>query len=119
MTTGCPDVQAPETPAKNKQKGIYDRTLSSAQPLTKLADGRFHITNGFFLTEAQGLKIFSNKRPTLVMKDMAKIIWVDSVRAQRTYSGKASPKDRQDPDTPSRKELTPAKVALIVDTVTY
>ncbi|XP_064456795.1 uncharacterized protein LOC135367437 isoform X2 [Ornithodoros turicata] len=99
--------------------GAFDNRLTNAKPLSKLDDGRFHVRNGFVLTEEQAYKIFRNKRPTLVMKDMAKAISGDTVLAVRTYSGKTAPKDRRDPEAPIRKELTPMKVGLVIDAVIH
>ncbi|XP_064463059.1 BEN domain-containing protein 5-like [Ornithodoros turicata] len=99
--------------------GTFDINLSHLKPLTKLDDGRFHIRNGFVLTESQATKIFKNKRPTLVMKDMAQAIWGNEVLAARTYSGRTAPKDSRDTDIQARKEPTPTKVALVIDAVTY
>ncbi|XP_064472465.1 uncharacterized protein LOC135386889 [Ornithodoros turicata] len=101
--------------------GVFDSTLTSMQPLTKMTDGRFHVRNGFFLTEIQAEKIFKNKRPTLVMKEVmkAQAVWGNDILATRTYSGRTAPKDRGDPDTLARKELTPTKVSLVIDAVTH
>ncbi|KAL1444442.1 hypothetical protein MTO96_029863 [Rhipicephalus appendiculatus] len=60
-----------------------------------------------------------HKKPYLVVKDMAKAIWGREGLAEQSYGGKLAPKDYKNPTAVVRKQLSPEKVAVIIDTVVH
>ncbi|XP_049269198.1 uncharacterized protein LOC119385610 [Rhipicephalus sanguineus] len=88
-------------------------------PFTEIGDGKYHVKNGLIIGSHQAEKILGHKKPSLVVKDMAQAIWGREGLAERSYGGKLAPKDYNNPTAVVRKQLSPEKVALIIDTVTH
>ncbi|XP_040078661.1 BEN domain-containing protein 5 [Ixodes scapularis] len=91
----------------------------SAPPFSTLDSGRFHLKGGVTIREDQRQTIFNNTRAAKVAKDTAQALWGSEKLSQRTYGGRLAPKDRRNPGAIARKELSPEKVALVFETVTY
>ncbi|XP_049515475.1 uncharacterized protein LOC119434529 [Dermacentor silvarum] len=92
---------------------------ATQKAFTNIGSGRYHVTNGFCIGSQQAEKIMAQTKPSLVAKDMAQAIWGREVLSNRTYGGKLAPKDYKSPGATVRKQLSPEKVALIVDAVTH
>ncbi|XP_075742824.1 uncharacterized protein LOC119176356 [Rhipicephalus microplus] len=88
-------------------------------PFTEIGGGKYHVKNGLVIGSQQAEKILGHKKPSLVVKDMAQAIWGREGLAERSYGGKLAPKDYKNPTAVVRKQLSPDKVALIIDTVTH
>uniref|UniRef100_A0A6B0VDF2 BEN domain-containing protein n=1 Tax=Ixodes ricinus TaxID=34613 RepID=A0A6B0VDF2_IXORI len=81
--------------------------------------GRYHVNRGTTIGSFQAEKIMGHVKPSMVAKDMAVALWGRIGLAQRTYGGKVAPKDYKNPDCVARKELSPAKVGLVLETVQH
>ncbi|CAN7990541.1 unnamed protein product [Ixodes hexagonus] len=83
-------------------------------------NGRFHL-KGVTISEVQADNIFDFKKnkPALAAKEIAQALWGSELFAQRTYGGKVAPKDRKNPDAKPRKELSPDKVSLVIETLSH
>ncbi|KAL1445850.1 hypothetical protein MTO96_044771 [Rhipicephalus appendiculatus] len=88
-------------------------------PFTDIGDGKYHVKDGLMIGSKQAETILGHKKPSLVVKDMAQAIWGREGLAERSYGGKLAPKDYKNPKAVVRKQLSPHKVALIIDTVTH
>ncbi|KAH6938422.1 hypothetical protein HPB50_009164 [Hyalomma asiaticum] len=80
---------------------------------------QYHVANSFCIGSQQVQKILSQKKPSLVAKDMAQAIWGCEALANRTHGRKLAPKDYGNPDATVRKQMSPEKVALIIKTATH
>lgn len=92
---------------------------SSAAPFSTLDNGRFHLKGGVTISEEQRLLIYANTRPAKFAKDTAQILWGSKTLAERSYGGKLAPKDRKTLGASARKELTPEKVSLTLETLAH
>ncbi|XP_040065348.1 uncharacterized protein LOC115324298 isoform X2 [Ixodes scapularis] len=92
---------------------------SSATPFSTLENGRFHLKGGVTISEEQRKHIYANTRPAKFAKDTAQILWGSKTLVERSYGGKLAPKDRKNLGASARKELTPEKVSLILETLTH
>ncbi|XP_042147362.1 uncharacterized protein LOC121836512 [Ixodes scapularis] len=88
-------------------------------PFTDIGGGRFHLKRGLTVGSKQAKKAFGQTKPALVAKDISQAIWGRRGLAERTYGGKLAPKDYYKSGATARKEMTPEKVALVIETVTY
>ncbi|XP_049513339.1 uncharacterized protein LOC119466415 [Dermacentor silvarum] len=88
-------------------------------PFTDIGDGKYHVKDGLVIGAKQAEKILGQKKASLVVKDMAQAIWGREGLAERTYGGKLAPKNYRNPTAVVRKQLSPQKVALIIDTVRH
>lgn len=75
---------------------------------------QFYPGSGVSISSAQTEKVFGNRKPTLVVKDLAQALWGSETLAERIVGGKVTPKDCRNPCSSARKELTPTKVGLLV-----
>ncbi|XP_077551110.1 uncharacterized protein LOC144164446 [Haemaphysalis longicornis] len=79
---------------------------------------QYHVKAGLNIGIRQAEKVFANKKPALVAKDMAQAIWGREGLTERTYGGKSAPKDLKKDGAVARKQLSPEKTGLPVkDTV--
>ncbi|XP_037516977.2 uncharacterized protein LOC119393868 isoform X2 [Rhipicephalus sanguineus] len=88
--------------------GMHDNVAEFAPT----ADGRFHLCKGVTITSQQASKIFSNKKPTIVVRDCAQAIWGLEALAHRTVSGRSVPGEET-------KQLTPEKVQVVNECLAY
>lgn len=75
---------------------------------------QYHVNRSTTIGSSQAEKIMGHVKPSMVAKDMAVALWGRIGLAQRTYGGKVAPKDYKNPDCVARKELSPAKVGLVL-----
>ncbi|KAG0436938.1 hypothetical protein HPB47_017688 [Ixodes persulcatus] len=80
---------------------------------------KYHVNRSTTIGSSQAEKIMGHVKPSMVAKDMAVALWGRIGLAQRTYGGKVAPKDYKNPDCVARKELSPAKVGLVLETVQH
>ncbi|EEC05320.1 conserved hypothetical protein [Ixodes scapularis] len=80
---------------------------------------KFHLKGGVTISEEQRKHIYANTRPAKFAKDTAQILWGSKTLVERSYGGKLAPKDRKNLGASARKELTPEKVSLILETLTH
>ncbi|KAG0445444.1 hypothetical protein HPB47_015069, partial [Ixodes persulcatus] len=118
-------VPAPSSGEYTLQQ-ICSRASSSADPqaegkpkFSDIGGGRYHMNRGTTIGSSQAKRIMEHTKPTMVAKDMAQAIWGRVGLARRTYGGKAAPKDKQNQNVVVRKELSPFKVGLVIETVQH
>ncbi|XP_075534638.1 BEN domain-containing protein 5-like isoform X4 [Dermacentor variabilis] len=111
---GCPDelgVPSGETP-EHVAAGPENSSQECALPsYTATPDGRFHLCNNIFITTAQAAKLFSNKKPSILVREAAQVIWGIETLAQRSISGRLGP-TRHGEGEPC-KQLTPEKLDAV------
>ncbi|CAN7988347.1 unnamed protein product [Ixodes pacificus] len=98
---------------------LDDPQAAGHAPFTDIGGGRFHLKRGLTVGIKQAKKAMGHTKPALVAKDISQAIWGRRGLAERTYGGKLSPKDYYKSGATARKEMTPEKVALVIETVTY
>ncbi|KAH7976897.1 hypothetical protein HPB52_021474 [Rhipicephalus sanguineus] len=74
-------------------------------------DGRFHLSSGIYISANQAEKLFKNKKPSILIKDAAQVVWGDEL-TKRSVSGRLAPTKNGTNEQPS-KQLTPAKLNVI------
>ncbi|KAG0444719.1 hypothetical protein HPB47_013468, partial [Ixodes persulcatus] len=81
----------------------------------------FHLKRGATISVKQANKIFNPKavKAKVAAKKTAQALWGLEGLAERSFSGKVAPKDRKDPNAEARKELTPEKVCLVIETASH
>lgn len=80
-----------------------------------MPDGRYHINNGYTIAATAALRVLKNKCPALVAKDIALALWGSAVLSERSYGGKVAHNDKGNPYVQPRKELTPEKMNVVID----
>ncbi|XP_075556871.1 uncharacterized protein LOC142588950 [Dermacentor variabilis] len=60
----------------------------------------------------QAEKLFRNKKPSILVRDTAQVIWGNELLAKRSVSGRLAPTKSGSSEQPS-KQLTPAKVEVV------
>ncbi|XP_040358849.1 uncharacterized protein LOC121047574 [Ixodes scapularis] len=80
---------------------------------------KYHLNRGTTIGSHQARKVMSHHKPAMVAKDMAQALWGRIGLAQRTFGGKLAPKDYHNPNAVVRKELSPQKVGLVIETVQH
>ncbi|CAN7943014.1 unnamed protein product, partial [Ixodes pacificus] len=109
----------PRTPPRNPPR-TPSRTPPRCRPsLTNQPRSAFHLKSGITIGARQAKRALGQRKPALVAKDIAQALWGREGLADRTYGGKLAPKDYRKPDAILRKEMTPEKVALVIETVTH
>ncbi|XP_040359515.1 uncharacterized protein LOC121047902 [Ixodes scapularis] len=98
---------------------VADPRAAGHAPFTDVGGGRFHLKSGITIGSHQAKKALGQRKPALMAKDIAQALWGRQGLADRTYGGKLAPKDYHKPDAILRKEMTPEKVALVIETVTH
>ncbi|KAH7944555.1 hypothetical protein HPB52_021372 [Rhipicephalus sanguineus] len=81
-------------------------------PFSETSDGRFHLCNEVYTTSVQAAKLFSNKKPTILVREAAQLIWGIEVLAQRSISGKMAPTKQGEGGLPC-KQLSPEKLDVV------
>ncbi|KAL1415788.1 hypothetical protein MTO96_006567 [Rhipicephalus appendiculatus] len=95
-----------------------EEAVSSDQPAQQKAEfspcdgGLFHLSNNIYITEEQAAKLFKNKKPTILVRDAAQVVWGCDTLAQRSVSGRLCPTKTNSGQEPS-KQLTPEKVEVV------
>ncbi|KAH6920342.1 hypothetical protein HPB50_028671 [Hyalomma asiaticum] len=111
------------TASENRQpvsEAVHEADPKEAyHPFTDIGDGKYHVKDGVIIGVTQADKILAHKKPSLVAKDMAQAIWGREGLAERSYGGKLAPKDYKNPTAVLRKQLSPQKVAVVIDTVNH
>lgn len=102
----------------DEPRATVDPQVAGHVPFRDIGGGRYHVKAGLIIGIRQAEKVFANKKPALVAKDMAQAIWGREGLAERTYGGKLAPKDLKKDGAVARKQLSPEKVAAIIETVT-
>ncbi|XP_064461839.1 uncharacterized protein LOC135372000 [Ornithodoros turicata] len=92
---------------------------AQAEPFTYLKNGKFHVNRGICIEAVQAQKVLQNHKATLVAKDMAHALWGPSILAERSVGGTVAPRDKRNPNCSARPRLSPIKVGVIIDTLTY
>ncbi|KAH7935726.1 hypothetical protein HPB52_012969 [Rhipicephalus sanguineus] len=71
----------------------YSESVEPAAPppFSETSDGRFHLCNEVYTTSVQAAKLFSNKKPTILAREAAQLIWGIEVLAQRSVNGRVAP----------------------------
>ncbi|CAN8016878.1 unnamed protein product [Ixodes persulcatus] len=108
----------PEVP-NTEQLDSSPRDPPSHAPFTDIGGGKFHLKRGLTVGIKQAKKAMGQTKPALVAKDISQAIWGRRGLAERAYGGKLAPKDYYKSGATARKEMTPEKVALVIETVTY
>ncbi|XP_040076473.3 uncharacterized protein LOC115315900 [Ixodes scapularis] len=98
---------------------VDDPQAAGHAPFTDVGGGRFHLKRGLTVGSKQAKKALGQTKPALVAKDISQAIWGRQGLSERTYGGKLAPKDYYKSGATARKEMTPEKVALVIETVTY
>ncbi|KAH7984558.1 hypothetical protein HPB52_022279 [Rhipicephalus sanguineus] len=73
---------------------------------------QFHLCNEVYTTSVQAAKLFSNKKPTILVREAAQLIWGIEVLAQRSISGKMAPTKQGEGGLPC-KQLSPEKLDVV------
>ncbi|XP_070377501.1 BEN domain-containing protein 5-like [Dermacentor albipictus] len=102
----APDLPVPD--ALDDTKGCQDGNFVAT------SDGRFHSSGGIFVTPEQAEKLFRNKKPSILVRETAQVIWGNELLAKRSVSGRLAPTKSGSSEQPS-KQLTPAKVEVVYD----
>ncbi|XP_070389670.1 BEN domain-containing protein 5-like isoform X3 [Dermacentor albipictus] len=102
----APDLPVPD--ALDDTNGCQDGNFEAT------SDGRFHLSGGIFVTPEQVEKLFRNKKPSILVRDTAQVIWGNELLAKRSVSGRLAPTKSGSSEQPS-KQLTPAKVEVVYD----
>ncbi|KAL1479657.1 hypothetical protein MTO96_051679 [Rhipicephalus appendiculatus] len=90
--------------------------ISEQQPdgdFVATPDGRFHLSNGIYISASQADKLFKNKKPSILVRGAAQVVWGDDL-AKRSVSGRLAPTKSGTDEQPA-KQLTPAKLNVIYD----
>nr|XP_054919720.1 BEN domain-containing protein 5-like isoform X3 [Dermacentor andersoni] len=101
-----PDLSVPD--ALDNTKGCQDGNFVAT------SDGRFHLSGGIYVMPEQAEKLFRNKKPSILVRDTAQVIWGNELLAKRSVSGRLAPTKSGSSEQPS-KQLTPAKVEVVYD----
>uniref|UniRef100_A0A147BAF1 BEN domain-containing protein n=1 Tax=Ixodes ricinus TaxID=34613 RepID=A0A147BAF1_IXORI len=130
--TPSPSHSVPKTTRQAPTWNLFDAfsveevsaTMSDPQAEGKpkfsdIGGGRYHVNRGTTIGSSQADRIMKHTKPTMVAKDMAQAIWGRVGLARRTYGGKVAPKDKQNQNVVVRKELSPFKVGLVIETVQH
>ncbi|XP_072142268.1 uncharacterized protein [Dermacentor andersoni] len=75
---------------------------------------QFHSSGGIFVVPEQAEKLCRNKKPSILVRDTAQVIWGNELLAKRCVSGRLAPTKSGSSEQPS-KQLTPAKVEVVYD----
>ncbi|XP_054919715.1 BEN domain-containing protein 5-like isoform X1 [Dermacentor andersoni] len=102
----APDLSVPD--ALDNTKGCQDGNFVAT------SDGRFHLSGGIYVMPEQAEKLFRNKKPSILVRDTAQVIWGNELLAKRSVSGRLAPTKSGSSEQPS-KQLTPAKVEVVYD----
>ncbi|KAL1480812.1 hypothetical protein MTO96_050727 [Rhipicephalus appendiculatus] len=100
------------------EKNMQQQLTASDQPTEQKAEfspcdgGLFHLSNNIYITEEQAAKLFKNKKPTILVRDAAQVVWGCDTLAQRSVSGRLCPTKTNSGQEPS-KQLTPEKVDVV------
>lgn len=83
-------------------------------PFCATSDGRFHLCGKVFATKEQADKLFKNKKPSILVRDAAHVIWGPAVLAERSVSGRLAPAKMSTKDKEvAPQQLTPAKLDVV------
>nr|XP_054932469.1 uncharacterized protein LOC126540984 [Dermacentor andersoni] len=89
--------------------------LPTPRSSTKQSRGsQFHSSGGIFVVPEQAEKLCRNKKPSILVRDTAQVIWGNELLAKRCVSGRLAPTKSGSSEQPS-KQLTPAKVEVVYD----
>ncbi|XP_075547217.1 uncharacterized protein LOC142580210 isoform X1 [Dermacentor variabilis] len=100
----APDLSVPD--ALDNTKGCQDGNFVAT------SDGRFHLSGGIYVMPEQAEKLFRNKKPSILVRDTAQVIWGNELLAKSSVSGRLAPTKSGSSEQPS-KQLTPAKVEVV------
>ncbi|XP_049516381.1 BEN domain-containing protein 5-like [Dermacentor silvarum] len=100
-------------------RGGHEVDLSvTGEDFSYLSDGSFHLQRGICLTSIQAKRIFSHKKPTLVVKETAQAIWSQKGLASRSVKGGIAPR-KKSLGEPAKPALTPEKVNIVEATLSH
>ncbi|KAH6932656.1 hypothetical protein HPB50_008491 [Hyalomma asiaticum] len=101
---------------KDAAQGVHDAARISEQQqddFVATPDGRFHLSNGIYVSANQAEKLFKNKKPSIVVRDAAQVVCRDDL-AKRSVSGRLAP-TRSGTNEQRAKQLTPSKWNVVYD----
>ncbi|KAH8033158.1 hypothetical protein HPB51_008024 [Rhipicephalus microplus] len=75
--------------------------------------------HGLMISSKHMEKILGHKKFSLVVKDTAQALWGREGLAECSYRSKLAPKDYKTPKAVVRRQLSPHKVALMIDTLAH
>ncbi|XP_049515640.1 BEN domain-containing protein 5-like isoform X2 [Dermacentor silvarum] len=119
ITTGepsCPELMVPsgESPEHVTGSESSSKECATAHVFPSFSttpDGRFHLCNGIFVTALQAAKLFNNKKPSILVREAAQVIWGVETLSQRSISGRLGP-TRHGEGEPC-KQLSPDKLDAV------
>ncbi|XP_077501247.1 BEN domain-containing protein 5-like isoform X2 [Amblyomma americanum] len=86
--------------------------LDDAQDFTLTSGGLFHLTQGVYIKPDQAEKLFKNKKPSIVVRDSAQLLWGIETLSKRSVSGRLAPTKSGSCEVPA-EQLTPAKLEVV------
>ncbi|KAH6938648.1 hypothetical protein HPB50_011228 [Hyalomma asiaticum] len=95
-------------------QGVHDEAPISEQQqddFVATPDGRFHLSNGIYVSANQADKLFKNKKPSILVRDAAQVVWGDYL-AKRSVSGRLARTKSGTNEQPA-KQLTPSKLNVV------
>ncbi|KAH7978647.1 hypothetical protein HPB49_006282 [Dermacentor silvarum] len=117
LRLGATEKETREAPKRIPiPKMIIDEDFDDEESVPKKAT--FHLQRGICLTSIQAKRIFSHKKPTLVVKETAQAIWSQKGLASRSVKGGIAPR-KKSLGEPAKPALTPEKVNIVEATLSH
>lgn len=73
---------------------------------------QFHLCGNVFATKEQAAKLFKNKKPSILVRDAAHVLWGPAKLADRSVSGRVAP-TKTTTNEKAAQQLTPAKLDVV------